>query len=98
MVIRQERFHKMPGVSKTDGVMAGRRRQQRKDREFAFRAMGSKEIEVISKVPAVPVGIPSNVTVRLRVPADPLLFSFGKILGWIFLPLSRNSPTRSTVE
>lgn len=41
--------------------------------------MGCKEIKVIPEIPAVSVRVPSNVTVRLGIPANTLRFLFGQI-------------------
>lgn len=47
--------------------MPGSGAEKREDREVIFRISGGEHIQVIAQIPAFPVGIPSDVAVRLAV-------------------------------
>ena len=66
---RQELFQGIPVIKETDRVMPGSRAKKGEDRQVIFRIRCSEHVQVITEIPAFPVGIPSDVTVGLAVNA-----------------------------
>ena len=60
-------FRGEPVIKEADGIMSGSGTRKRKNRKVVFRIRGSEHIQIITKIVAFPVGIPSDVTVRLAV-------------------------------
>ena len=49
--------------------MPGSRPQDRKDGKVAFRVRSREHIEIVSEIVMVPVGVPTDITVRLMIEA-----------------------------
>ena len=64
---REELLHGEPVIKETDGVMPGSRSEEREYGQVVFRISGGEHVQVIAEIPAFPVGIPADVTVRLSV-------------------------------
>lgn len=69
MCFRKELQHGEVVIKKSMRVMPRSRPQERKNRKVAFRDRRREHVEVISEIVTVPVGIPTDVTVRLVVDA-----------------------------
>ena len=69
MRFRQILLHGEPVVHESVGIMSGSRPKEREDRKVAFRIRGCKHVQVVTEVMTIPMGIPTDVTVRLMVNA-----------------------------
>lgn len=65
----KELRHGEPVIKKHDGVMVGSGTEKREHGQVAVRIRGGGHIQAITKIVAFPVGVPSDVTVRLAVDA-----------------------------
>ena len=65
--MRQELLHGEPVIKETNGIMPGCRAKERENRQVVFRIRGGHHIQIIAEIVTFPVGIPSDVTVRLAI-------------------------------
>lgn len=63
----EELFHGKPIIKETNGIMTGSGAKERENRQGVFRIRGSEHVPIIAEIPALSVGVPTDVTVRLAI-------------------------------
>ena len=97
--LRKELLHGIPVIKEPDGIMPGSRAEDRENGQVIFRIGGGKHVQIIAKIPALPVGIPSDVTVRLAVDtvAFTIPYSFFKTVTGTFFTFLCSSVNRGAI-
>ena len=92
-------FHGEKRMKKRKHIMPGSSFQKRKYREITVGIGGHIHVEVVTEKIAFPMGVPSPVTVRLRMMAFAAAgrTAFFLAIADPFFPLLRGSPDRSAV-
>ena len=97
--LRQELLHGIPVIKEAEGIMPRGGAEKGEDGQVIFRIRGSEHIQVIAEVETPPVGIPSDVTVRLavRTGAFTVPYSFFKAVAGTFFPFLSGGINRRAV-